>query len=314
MPVTYWGHTLLAPLLKLNSSHSLISRPLMPTPSKKPSRKKKPSTMNQKIPRLTTLEMDRIAEGVFASVPPGTPPDLIQAEIDRLVKEGNEKKRVQAATDAMNREKNAVRKVSTRQLFIARMRRAGKGPWIDNRYLELRLGGTAPALIWPTIMKELAFPGKKAELLIEEQCQKEFVHTVKSEAKTEKVTIAEEKRIMTFEEAVKTLPIKSSPKEDMDWIRSHTAMLRYNQLKDKTKQVTISIDDILHADHGPAPSRAAVVSLQHWVNYPNEFHKQIIGVHKRAEEEAGSATGAAKPDLGVAEIERLLDGFINEDS
>lgn len=218
------------------------------------------------------------------------------------------------ARAALETTKNKVRKVNTRELFISRMRRAGKGAWIDNRFLELKLAGTHPPIIWRTILKELAFPGKRAELLLEEQCQKEFFHTLKTEAKTEKVTIAEEKRIMTFEEAVKTLPIKSSPKEDMDWIRSHTAMLRYNQLKDKTKQVTISIDDILHADHGPAPSRAAVVSLQHWVNYPNEFHKQIIGVHKRAEEEAGSATGAAKPDLGVAEIERLLDGFINEDS
>lgn len=261
--------------------------------------------------------MDKIATGVFASAQPGTPPEVIQLQIDKLVEEANKVRATEVANAKaqaeLDKEKKKVRRLTVKDLFIARMRRAGKGDWIDTRFLELKLTGNRNQDIWKIIMQELAFPGKRVELELEEQYQRQEKFTKREETREKKATIQEQAKILTFEEAVKSLPLKSnSIKEELDWIRAHSAMLRYHQQRDKNKEIVITVQDILEADHGPAPCRSAVISLQYWVNHPNKFHEMMMGEHKKEKDDAGSGKATQQRDLGLDEVEKLLEDFNSE--
>lgn len=114
----------------------------------------------------------------------------------------------------------------------------------------------------------------------------------------------EEESIRDFNNALVDLPDKAAVSTEMDWIRTHPAMVRQSRSSDVTKQVIITSRDILYAPHGKAPSKAAVFALQHWVNHPHEFYKQLLSEQKKKGDAAGA--NKAEEDLGLPEVERLL--------
>ena len=115
----------------------------------------------------------------------------------------------------------------------------------------------------------------------------------------------EETRVLDLEEAVKTLPDKAPIQDEIDWIRSHPAMVRKARLKDAEENVLIDSNDILRPPHGRAPSKSAVYALQHWCNVPNKFFEMILSEHKKITEDSAQAKAAAK-DTGIDEIESML--------
>ena len=104
-----------------------------------------------------------------------------------------------------------------------------------------------------------------------------------------------------FETVVAGLPDKSSFSTEIDWIRSHPAMVR-GYRGDKLKDVVLTADDVLRAPCGPAPSKAAVYSLQHWANHVSEFHKMMLSEHKKRQEDA-KPDESVERDMGLDEIE-----------
>lgn len=117
--------------------------------------------------------------------------------------------------------------------------------------------------------------------------------------------------IQDFAEAVDSLPIKGDVKEELDWIRAHPAMLRYERRQDRNKQIIITADDVLRAPHGKAPCRSAVATLQYWVNNPSKFYVMLMGEHRKAQE-AETDKPNAQRDMGLDEIDALLTDFEKE--
>jgi hypothetical protein len=109
-----------------------------------------------------------------------------------------------------------------------------------------------------------------------------------------------------YEKAYRSLPDNAPVAVEMDWIRSHEAMSRFNLQRNKTEEVKITTDDILHAPNGPAPSKAAVIQLIHWANHPGEFFKQVLTEQKKKSDSAASGK-SAESDPEVMDVERMLD-------
>jgi hypothetical protein len=116
--------------------------------------------------------------------------------------------------------------------------------------------------------------------------------------------IKEEQITKNLEQAVMTLPNTAPISVDIEWIREHPAMMRMTRQKDKLKDILITAEDILRPPHGSAPSKSAVYALQHWVNHPQQFYKELLGEQKKHLEERKAAK--ADEDIGLEEIEWLL--------
>ena len=110
----------------------------------------------------------------------------------------------------------------------------------------------------------------------------------------------------SFEEAVGTLPDKASFSVEIDWIRSHPALVRLYRQSDKSKDVVLTAEDVLRCSCGPAPSKSAVYSLQHWANHVMEFHKQMLSEHKKRQEDQ-KADESVERDMGMDEVRKLLE-------
>lgn len=108
----------------------------------------------------------------------------------------------------------------------------------------------------------------------------------------------------SYYRAVRTLPTTASPALELEWVRSHPAMSRMARDPNQ-KRVVLRAQDVLYPPHGPAPSQAAVSMLQHWVNYPMEFFKQVLSEQKKRGQETEEAKAAEK-DIGLDEVRRFL--------
>ena len=113
---------------------------------------------------------------------------------------------------------------------------------------------------------------------------------------------------ITFEEVVANLPDKASVKEEIDWIKSHPAMMRKSRMKDKLTEIAITIDDLLMLN-GKCPSKSAAVQLQNFVNKPAEFFKATLSENKKISEKGGNEQ-AAQRDKGLDEIRALLEDVL----
>lgn len=133
-----------------------------------------------------------------------------------------------------------------------------------------------------------------------------------AEKAKQKQEVAEElvgdwKDAETFEEALRTLPVRASEQVETDWILGHQAMTRKARSRNNLDPVLITSYDILDADHGPCPSRAAAIKLQHWANKPDELYKALTGaVKKGSDTNDGTRDSESDSDPGKAEIERFL--------
>ena len=115
-----------------------------------------------------------------------------------------------------------------------------------------------------------------------------------------------------FHSAMRSLPPTGDLDVEMQWVAAHPAMSRRDRSDDDEK-ILITRHDILKAPHGPAPSRRAVQSLQHWVNDPREFQRILLAEYK---EEKKKLSSSAKGDTSeevlddLEEAERILHQYL----
>lgn len=120
---------------------------------------------------------------------------------------------------------------------------------------------------------------------------------------------AETIRQKKWDDKFESLPDAASPASELDWIRSHPAMLRLDRIKDRTKdtRVILEVDDITPS-HGEAPSKAAVTMLQHWSNKPDEFHKNLLAEQRKATkiDPDGSIVDNVEESQEIKDIDALI--------
>lgn len=205
-------------------------------------------------------------------------------------------------------QKSSAKPVHPRKLFYQRMEREGRSKKFQARVKEIQ---TLTGKLWgqarDMVMKEpeWGYSAKTERKLHEEYLAN--LHKTSAQQEMDKIRdeIREERKLENFEDALASIPAATASRQvEIDWIRAHPAMTRKDRQSDKTKPVLIDANDILYAKHGPAPSRAAVQALQHWVNLPHEFHKQLLAEYKKSVEEQQAREAVA--DTGLSEIERLL--------
>jgi hypothetical protein len=201
-----------------------------------------------------------------------------------------------------------VKEPTVRAMFVERMKRDGRDKEWYAKVKEVRAATGKPfnAAAWQA-MKEMGYEGPEKEKALYREYQ-ETLHLTseqKSLAK-EREAINEERRIESFEEAMKTLPDEAPPADEIRWQRTHPVMLRRSRDKNKIQDILLTADDILYPINGKAPSKAAVIELQYWVNHPTKFYEQLMGERKKTMEGSDTNTPATK-DAGLPEIERLLD-------
>jgi hypothetical protein len=117
-------------------------------------------------------------------------------------------------------------------------------------------------------------------------------------------------------EAMKGLPVTALPVEEADWIRGHPAMMRQSRTR-TGKLLLVTAEDITDAPHGPPPSQSAVISLQSWINRPDEFAKWYASTFAKtlqARAEAAEARivrdQAGEPEtMAIDEALAILRGF-----
>jgi hypothetical protein len=107
----------------------------------------------------------------------------------------------------------------------------------------------------------------------------------------------------TFEAALKTLPAKADDRIENEWVMAHAAISRKS--REPEKQVIITGNDLLDADHGPCPSRAAANKLQYWANKPEKaFEAMTISMKKVDVRE--SENSEVVMDDGISELEHAV--------
>lgn len=117
-------------------------------------------------------------------------------------------------------------------------------------------------------------------------------------------------------ETLAKIPQSSTAAKELAWIRAHPAMSRGARMG---TSVIITADDVLSPPHGKAPSQSAVNQLQHWVNKPDEFFKQLMQVERKQISEASESEVLLDDDLPpevtrIDEMLQLIEGAkpINE--
>jgi hypothetical protein len=106
----------------------------------------------------------------------------------------------------------------------------------------------------------------------------------------------------SYYSAMGKLPAVGDLDIEMQWVAAHPAMSRKDRSLEPDARIIINREDILNAPHGPAPSRRAVQSLQHWCNDPREFQKILLAEYK---EEKKKLSSAAKGDTSEEVIDNL---------
>lgn len=186
-------------------------------------------------------------------------------------------------------------------LFLSRIRREGKESQWRKRLKEVQSLGVNYNEARRTVLAEMGFKDKRTELLLEGQYQEKLRRGTIGGMQEE---IRAERAQENFDEVLASLPNNADSKTEIEWISAHPAMMRKNRQKDATKQIIITVDDLLCAPCGQAPSKAAASKLQHWANCPHEFFKNYTGDKKSiATEEKKDVAGV---DPGVGEINALL--------
>lgn len=190
-----------------------------------------------------------------------------------------------------------------RAMFGERMKREGRGDEWRSRVKQVmgEQGKTASAA-QNIVMREMGYEGPARERELWDEYVASLHKTgTQVEAERKEAAQAPIRRMQSFEAAMAALPPTAGPQEELDWVRAHPAMNRFYHRTDKTKDVILTADDIVNA-----PSKSAAQALQHWVNHPSEFWKQLLGEQKKQTDNNGPGAGSTGPDMGIQEIESLL--------
>lgn len=199
------------------------------------------------------------------------------------------------------------KKLTARAKFLGRIKRAGKLKELNNRVREMKNenGKTWNVNLWAAC-REFGYIGPEnehklhAEYEAQMKAEQDAVIQEKVDAVVQQIQSAK-----TFEEALTKLPVSAEAKAENDWILAHPAMARKARQKNNLEPVLITAADILEANHGPAPSRAAAIKLQHWANKPDEIFKALTGSVKKAPDSVDRPEEVAEVE-DLAEIDRLL--------
>ena len=131
---------------------------------------------------------------------------------------------------------------------------------------------------------------------------------LKREATNERARRAHTKqRNLPFEKVLADLPPTASPASEMDWIKSHPAMSRKDRSRNTTDKVLVTPEDISASPNGPCPSRTAAQQLQHWVNRPEQFYKDVLSETKKAKARDDEAEAKERTSKTNKEINSMLD-------
>ena len=191
---------------------------------------------------------------------------------------------------------------SIRSIFVKRMHREGRDKeWYEKIRENTPPGGGVFSQISYKVMALMGYEGPEKEREIHEAYLAAEAKKLKPTAQVKREEKEEKRKISDFEEAVAGLPDKAPVQDEMDWIRQHPAMSRKSRMTDKTKDILVEAEDL-----GGCPSKSAAYMLQHWCNAPHEFYKQLLSEHKKMTE-ADAAKAAAMKDVGLDEVQRLLD-------
>ncbi len=212
---------------------------------------------------------------------------------------------------------------SVATMFRDRMAREGRSTELKERVREvISQTGMGYAAALRVVMPQMGFINEQMEIRLHRDHREQYLRdsvesAIESAAKVEEETAAlsaEERRELEaereFEDALVTLPPNAPKSREIDWIEAHPAMMRQSRMKatGKTGPVLITAKDILLAPHGPCPSRAAAVQLQHWANNATKFFEQIMSeAKKKSSDGAGGAGTEGEVDDDLSEVEGLLD-------
>jgi hypothetical protein len=200
-----------------------------------------------------------------------------------------------------------VKRHSVRKLFVERMKREGRGQeWrtVIKQVMQ-DTGKRYSQAIWEA-MRKMGYIGPEKEHQLHDEFQAKGQKTkLQRQIDEERQQIREELMTESFEQVMKTLPNKAPISVEIDWIVAHPAMARRVRESDKTKNILITPEDILFAPHGPAPSKSAVVTLQHWAMFPQQFFKEILDEHLKHSEDFPTTQDKQESD-GLEEIEKML--------
>lgn len=117
----------------------------------------------------------------------------------------------------------------------------------------------------------------------------------------------EKKSSADFSEALRNLPPSAPSNEEMAWIGRHPLLTERHRMRDKTVDLVVDAEAILNSVAGPAPSQFAANMLQHWVNNPSEYFKQVISEKKKAQEQEEKKE--VKVNFTVSEIDAILNSL-----
>lgn len=102
-----------------------------------------------------------------------------------------------------------------------------------------------------------------------------------------------------FQNVLKQLPDSATAAKELDWIKNHPKMVEHDRSGDPNHRVVLSCKDIKDA-----PSKHAAQALQHWVNRPNEFFKNMLTEDKKRLGEDNEPAPEDYPE--IREIDELL--------
>jgi hypothetical protein len=204
-------------------------------------------------------------------------------------------------------------KQTPRALFVERMKREGREKeWFETvkRLQEETKKGFSPAANEAMRLMGYESPDKERELHAQHLST---LHRSAADVQRgkEQDEMWRDQEAYDFDAAVRSLPDKAAVQDEIDWIRAHPAMTKKDRSKDALKIIEVDVNDIMCPPHGKAPSKSAVIALQHWVNHPIEFFKSVLSEHKKATESDGGR-GSALKDVGLEEVEDMLENFGNE--
>ena len=203
------------------------------------------------------------------------------------------------------------------QMFRDRMKREGRGEELNAAIREVcEEHGLSYRAALQVVMPRMGFVNTETEIRIYREHRKRLFASA-GETEFAEETALERARTEEDElaEALATLPSNAPKARELEWIEAHPAMMRSSRNKANgygTNTVQILADDVLNAPHGPCPSRAAAVQLQHWANNSTKFFEQIMSEAKKKSSDGsgaggsgGTGDGAVEDDL--SEIQDLID-------
>lgn len=117
----------------------------------------------------------------------------------------------------------------------------------------------------------------------------------------------EERRADDFENAIRDLPPRCSPEEYWNWIGAHPALSRKGRQKDKTKELVLTVEDVMSASHGVAPSQEAVHALQFYANNVGKFYEYRDAYMKKAKVGTTETEKVIEKDVGIEDIKALMN-------